>query len=148
MDGDFQVDITEIARNIETGEIISIYFPLLRKALLVDTRCDVENEPLVKLMPMVDSVEERFRSIRRLRPRFPRPESVTVIPWPKYVDSLLRLGIWDRLLTRLTASGYKNAVRACNQALDELRGLERLELARVITGENYHTLWRSRRSRF
>ena len=145
MDGDFRVDLKEIIRNIETGEVISIYFPLLRKTLLIDMRYDVEDEPIIRLVPMVDSVEERLRSIRRLRPNFPRPESVTVIPWPKYVESLVRLGIWDKVLERLTASGHKSAVRACTKVLDELRALEHKELASVVLGENYYTLWESKK---
>jgi hypothetical protein len=38
MDGDFRIDIDEIIRNIDSAEVISIYFPILRKAILIDTR--------------------------------------------------------------------------------------------------------------
>lgn len=141
MDGDFRLDVAEIVKNLETAEIICLYFPLLRKTLLLDTRFDVEDEPLVKIVPMVESVEERFRSLRRLRPRFPKPESLTVIPWPKYVDSLLRLGIWQKLVQRFIATGNKGAVRRCHDALEELRRLERDEFSRVVKGDSYHTVW-------
>ncbi|MBI4307192.1 MAG: hypothetical protein HY684_00100 [Chloroflexi bacterium] len=144
MDGDFRLDVAEIVKNIETAEIICLYFPLLRKTLLLDTRFDVEDEPMVKIVPMVDTVEERFRTLRRLRPRFPKPESLTVIPWPKYVDSLLRLGIWQKLVQRFIATGHKGAVRSCQETLEELRRLETEEFSRVIKGDSYHTVWQQR----
>ena len=145
MDGDFRLDLSEVTRNIETAQIICLYFPLLRKTLLADTRFDVEDGPLVKIVPMVDSVEERFRTLRRLRPRFPKPDSLTVIPWPKYVDSLVRLGIWDKLIARVIATGDKTAVRRCQETLDELRRLEMEEFSHVIRGESYHTVWQRKR---
>ncbi len=145
MDGDFRLDLGEITKNIETADVICIYFPLLRKTLIVDTRSDVEDPPIVKLVPMADSIEERFRSVRRLRPRFPRPESITVIPWPKYVDSMVRLGIWDKLVKRFVTSGHKTAIKSCVDVLEELRQLEKAELAAVIAGDHYHTVWTARK---
>ena len=146
MNGDFRMDMDDIVRNIESAEIVCVYFPLLRKTLVVDTRTDVEDPPIVKLLPMASSVEERFKSLRKLRPRFPRPEKVAVIPWPKYVDSLIRLGLWDRIVERCASSGDKGSVQACGGVLEELRGLEKAELIAVITGDNYHTIWQSPRS--
>jgi hypothetical protein len=96
---------------------------------------------MVKVVPMASSVEDRHRALRRLRPRFPRPKTITIIPWPKYAESLVRLGLWQKVLERFVHSGHKETVQACNRVLEEVYGLEREELAAVITGENYHTLW-------
>ena len=146
MDGDFRLDLGEVAKNLETAEVVCIYFSLLRKTLLIDTRYDVEDEPHVKIVPMANSVEERFRSIKRLRPRFPRPESITVIPWPKYVDSIVRLGLWDKLVGRFVSLGQKGAIRACQRVLEELRNLERQELHSAIKGgEQYYNLWEAKK---
>ena len=141
MDGDFRVNLDELLRNIATWEVISIYFPLLRKSILIDTRFTEEDPPMVKVVPMTSSVEDRHRALRRLRPRFPRPKTITIIPWPKYAESLVRLGLWQKVLERFVHSGHKETVQACNRVLEEVYGLEREELAAVITGENYHTLW-------
>ena len=46
MDGDFRVNLEELLRKIDNAEVISIYFPLLRKTILVDTRFTME-DPLV-----------------------------------------------------------------------------------------------------
>ena len=141
MNGDFSLDMDEISRNIHRAEIVCLYFPLLRKTLVVDLRTDVEDPPIVRLMPMANSTEERVRSLRKLRPRFPQPEKVAILPWPKYVDSLVRLGIWDMLVERCASTGDRSSVKSCSAALDELRSLEQAELASVITGEHYHTIW-------
>ncbi len=143
MNGDFRMDIDEIGRNIQKAEIMCLYFPLLRKTLVVDLRTDVEDPPIIRLMPMANSIEERVRSLRKLRPRFPRPEKVAILPWPKYVDSLVRLGVWDMLLERCAATGDRGSIESCASALEELRSLEQAELAAVITGEQYHTIWQA-----
>jgi len=141
MDGDFRINVGEILKNIGSMEVISIYFPLLRKTILIDTRFTVDDPPMVKVVPMASSVEERNRVLRRLRPHFPRPKAIAIVPWPKYVESLVQLGIWGKVLERLVDSGHKAAVQACDLALEEVYLLEREELSAVIKGENYHTLW-------
>lgn len=143
MDGDFQLDPDEIVNNIESAEIISIFFPLLRKSLLLDTRSDIEDGPMARVVPMVESVDERFRSLQRMRPRFPHPESVTVIPWPRYVKSLKRVGLWDKIVQRMIATGSREIVGKCNQCYEKLLELDVAELAAVIKGENYYTLWQA-----
>ena len=88
MDGDFRIDVEEVIRKVEQAEVISMYFPMLRKTILIDTRFSDENFPLVKIMPMATSLDERHRLLNKMRPYFPRPKAITVILWPKYVDSL------------------------------------------------------------
>lgn len=145
MDSDFLVDISEIKRNIETAEVVALYFPLLRKTLLIDTRYSSVEGPLAKVVPMASSVEERFKSLRKLRPHFAVPESITVMAWPKYVESLRRLGILDRIAERLERSGYTQAVKACHKGFNDLLKLERQEVVRAIKGNNYRSLWERKR---
>src|SRR3989304_1332119 len=72
MDSDFRIDIGEVHRAIALGEIIALYFPLLRKTLLMDTRTTPLDGPMIKVVPMASSAEERFRELGRMRPRLPR----------------------------------------------------------------------------
>ena len=120
MDGGFTRNIDEVIRNINSAEIVSIMFPVLGKSLVL---------------------EERFRSIQRMRPGFPRPKELALVPWTLYVDSLVRLGIWDSIMKRFIDSGHGEAIKACEQALDELRRLEREEITSAIRGDNYKTIW-------
>lgn len=141
MDGEFRANIEEILRSIETAEVISFYFPRLRKTLLVDTRTTDDDPPMVRLVAMATSPEARFRSLRRLRPHLPKPQAITLIPWPRYVESLVTLGVWDRLLKRLSHAGHPEVIRACEAILDELRRREQEEAVEAIRGDYYRTLW-------
>ena len=141
MDSDFFMDLEEVKENLSSAEVVSLYFPLLGKVLLVDVRHNPHEGPMVRLAPMVSSIEERIRSIRRMRPRFGRPNHVAILPWPKYVDSLLRLGLWDIIANRLQADGYAESVEEGLRALQELRELEHSEVLAPVKGENYESLW-------
>ena len=141
MDSDFRIDISEVLRAIDTGEIMALYFPLLRKTLLMDTRTTGVDGPMIKVVPMASSPEERFRDLVRMRPRLPKPESINIVPWPKYVASLVRLEVWDHIVRRFLEIGPPEIVKRCEECLEELKQMEREELRRAITGENYETLW-------
>lgn len=141
MDSDFRIDIGEVKRAIDYGEIIALYFPLLRKTLLMDSRTTPVDGPMIRVVPMASSAEERFRELVRMRPRLPKPESINIVPWPKYVDTLVRAGVWDTIVRRFLELGSPQIVRQCEVCLDELRKAEREEVRRVITGENCETLW-------
>lgn len=141
MDSDYRIDFNEVYRAIDHGEIIALFFPLLRKTLLMDTRTTPLDGPMIKVVPMASSADERYRELVRMRPRLPKPESVNIVPWPKFVESMTRTGVWDRIVRRYIDIGPPDVVKHCETALDELRELEREEIRNAITGENYETLW-------
>lgn len=141
MNGDFPINLEEVIRYLEHAETFSLYFPLLGKALVVDYRCNEEEGPFIRVLPMVASVEERVKSFRRLRPRFPPPSQLLAIPWPKHIQSLYLWGVWDKISNRLLALGHSSTQQACQLAIRQLLHAEREELSRAIKGEGYHTLW-------
>jgi hypothetical protein len=141
VDSDFRIDIGEACRAMDLGEIIALYFPLLRKTLLMDTRTNAVDGPMIKVVLMASSPEERFRELIRMRPRFPKPESISIVPWPKYVHSLVDFGVWDHIVRRFLEIGPPQIVRDCEACLMELYAVEREEIRRAISGENYETLW-------
>ena len=91
MDSDFVFDLGDVMKNVENSEVMSIFFPTFRKAVVIDMRSNSTDGPMVRVMAMAASPQERLRSIRRLRPGFPRVRNLTVVPWPRYVDSLVSL---------------------------------------------------------
>lgn len=141
MDSDFQIDISEVQGAIDVGEITALYFPLIRKTLLMDTRTTAVDGPMIKVVPMASSPEERFRELVRMRPRLPKPESINIVPWPKYVASLVSLQVWDHIVRRYIEIGPPETVKQCEECLQELHKIEREELRRAIIGERYETLW-------
>jgi len=145
VNGDYEIDIQEVLHAVDYAEAFVIFFPLLRKSLVIDTRSDIENPPLVRLMPQVSSPQERYRVVRRLRPHFPRLEQMPTIPWHKFIRSLFTTGVVDRIRSRLAQFGDRETVVALDEATSELLRLERLEMASVIQGDNYHTIWPPKR---
>ncbi|HIN72356.1 MAG TPA: hypothetical protein EYM98_07230 [Dehalococcoidia bacterium] len=141
MEGNFLFEIDEVLRNVHEAEVMSIFFPSFRRSLIIDTRSNTDDGPMVRLMPMASSPQDRVRSIRKLRPGFPRLQNLTLIPWQRYVDSLVNLGVWEKIVKRIEESGDPKAIQACDAALTELRRLERQELVAAISGDNYQTIW-------
>lgn len=143
---DFAVDLEELFNDIDNAEVVSISFPTFDKSAVFDMRSTETEGPMLRLMPMVSSPRERIRSVRRLRPGFPRPTGLTVIPWHGYVDTLVQNGIWEKLVERFSQSGPNRieALDTCGSALRELRHCEKTEMTAAILGDNYHTIWTSR----
>ena len=141
MDNDLPIDVDEIIRTLRTADVVTMRFHLFDKRLLIDNRTNEIDGPMVRLVERAGSAEERFRSLRRLRPRFRLPERLTAIWWPKYVDTLETSGIWQALVQRMAESGFPDSVRDCQRVLAELRELERQEIRNAITGESYQTRW-------
>ena len=140
MNADFPVEMNEVLQTIESSEVITILFPIIRHSLVVDTRTSSEVGPMVRAMPQTRGLEERIRAVHRLRPQFARPDHLVVIPWPKYITSLVSLGVADALAKRLASSS--EGTRELRQAIEQLARLERQEMVAVISGEgNYRTIW-------
>ena len=135
------IDLDEVMESVENAVVMSLFFPAFRKAVVIDTRSNDTEGPLISIMPMAASPQERLRSLRRMRPSFPRVSDLTVVEWTRYVDSLVTLGVWDRIVKRFADSGQDDAVTACGTVLSELRRLEGEELTAVVLGKNYHTIW-------
>ena len=141
MDNDYVLDLDEILRTIATADVLRIRFLLLDKRLLIDNRINEVEGPLVRLVPRLGSSEESFRNLKRMRPRFPLPDRMTAIWWPKYVETLCTTGIWQALVKRIAASGFTEAVQDCEEVLQELRAMERQEIRNAISGEGFQTIW-------
>lgn len=146
MDRDFPLDLDEARSSIEQAETLALYFPYFRKTLLLDLRTTPVDPPLVRVVPMVRSGEERLRVLAQLRPRLGRPESVTMIAWPRYVSSVKALGVWQAAVDRMAATGWPQAEAALERCYRELLAEERAELLRACTGDGYRTVWQRRRA--
>ncbi len=142
MSDDFGVDLDEVFKVIGAAEVLVVRFQLIQLRLLIDFRAKEEAGPFLALVPRAESVEDRFRSIRKLRPQFPFPEKVMSFHWPRSAPVLLSSGVWQRIVDRVGALGGDGSVEACGQAMEQLLAEERAEIARAIRGaENYQTLW-------
>lgn len=152
IDGGYEIDIEAVVQNIDEAEVVSLHFPILRQTLLIDTRCTPPNGrglgsgPLVRVMPMVNNTEERFETLRALRPGLPRPQSITMIPWARSVGALEWAGVWGRVLARLAHCGDEQTLLAARRSYRQLRSFELAELHAAIVGRQYRTIWRRPRA--
>ncbi len=143
MDNDYPIDLDEIMKVLGEAEVVIFRFAIVGQRLLVDRRTSADEGPLVQLVPPARSAQERFLSLRRLRPRFPSPERVIVIHWPKFVDRLEASGVWSAIEQQVQAAGFAGGASMTKNALGELRRLERREVVKAIRGEEYQTIWHS-----
>ncbi len=141
MDNDFSIDLADIAQTIRTSEVIAIRFVSVGHRLLLDFRTSDIDGPMVRVVMPVKSIEERYRNLRHLRPRFGLPDKIVAIWWPRFATSLETSGIWREVMERVSESGHSEAVRQAENALAELVGLERSQQRDAVRGEGFRTLW-------
>ncbi len=141
MDSEFPLDYDEVVKTVQSAEVITFRFVAVQQRLLIDNRFSETDPPLVKLVPRVASVQERFRTLKELRPRFRLPQKISAIWWPRFVESLVGSGVWGAVSQRIAEAGFPEAARQCEEVLEELRALEREEVRNAIVGEGYQALW-------
>ena len=141
MDNDYTINLEEILRTINTAEVMRVRFLLLDKRLLIDTRFNDVEGPLLKIVPRAGSSEETFRNLKRLRPRFALPERMTAIWWPKYINTLHTSGVWNGIVEKVSQAGFESSIKQCEDVLEELRQLEHEEINNAISGKGFQTIW-------
>lgn len=147
MSDEFGVDLDEVFKVIDAADVLVVRFHIAQKRLLVDFRTKAGVGPFIAVVARAESVEDRFRSIKKLRPDFPFPEKVMSFNWPRSMQVLQASGAWQHLVDRMTELGGYEATEACGRAMDELVAEERKEVTGAILGaEHYQTLWERQRA--
>jgi hypothetical protein len=139
--------LSQVLSGISEAEVVTIFFPLLRRAMVIDARTDEDTGHMVKVMPQVNSMEERIRSIEKLRPQFGKVRSILGVPWMKSVRRLDEHGVTRMLVDKLVSAGatYGEADAAVHAAAEQLWRLEKMAFVRMIRGEGFSTLWTTKR---
>ena len=132
IDGGTDLDIEAAIQNIQEAEVVCVYFPAFNQTLLVDARTAPNVAPL---MAMVRTAADRIRSLRRLRPQLPRPDSITMIPWGRRVLSLVDCGLWANLLARVEDD------ECAEDCMRRLHSMELAEFRDAIVGRSYQSIW-------
>lgn len=147
MSDDFGVDLEDVFKVIDASEVLVVRFHIIQKRLLIDFRVKQGVPPFLALVPRAESVEDRFRSIKRLRPQFGFPEKVMSFHWPRSMPVLLASGVWEHIVDRMTGLGGHEAMEQCGRTMEELTAEERREVAGAIRGsDHYQTLWERQRA--
>jgi hypothetical protein len=142
MSEEFGVDLDEVFSVIDSSDVLVVRFHIIQKRLLVDFRTKAGVPPFLALVPRAESIEDRFRAIKRLRPEFPFPEKVMSFAWPRSMPVLLASGVWQHLVDKMTEMGGHEALELCGKVMEQLIVEERHEVAEAIRGaDHYQTLW-------
>ena len=142
---DYGLDMDEATRVIDSADVLVVRFAILDKRLLIDTRTDDHDGPLIAVVDKAGSVEERFKSLKKLRPRFPLPEKIMSFMWPRHIATFRRSGLSQRITDRLVGIGGEEMTVKAEKAFNDLAGREKREVATAIRGgESYQTLWERR----
>lgn len=135
------IDLEEVGKVVEASDVFTIGFRMFPQRVIIDTRETGEVGPMVQVVEPVDSVEERFHWLGRERPAFGVPERFAFFVWPHSLEFFGSSGLPQRLRDRLRASERPEVARMADEALEELRRLERQAVQQALAGEGYHTLW-------
>ncbi len=143
MDNAYNISSGKIIRALAEAEVMSLFFPRVGKALIVDTRHNAAHGPVVLIDEMVSSAEERLQSVRRLRPEFTDIGQLTLAPWLGSTRSFAEQGILEAIVERFQALGFPDAANEAIAVFDELRRHERQVLRDLIFGDAQTTraLW-------
>jgi hypothetical protein len=137
----FQDNIEEIKNTLLEADVVSLFFPYFGKTVLIDTRSNETDGPALILTEMVRSPRERIRSMEQLRPGFNDPEKMVLIPWVRYLETLIDSGIWSVIIKKLEEASFIDPRVAADEILEKLRNLEHSKLADAVNGPSYKTIW-------
>jgi hypothetical protein len=141
MDNDFCLGLERISETLRSAEVVIIRFPIVADRLLIDNRFSDADPPLVKLVPRAHSAQERFRSLKQLRPRFRHPEKIRAISWPKYARTMIDCGLAETIRERIAQAGFPQVACQCDEVFRELVEMERRETRKAILGIGYQCIW-------
>ena len=135
------VDFDEMRKTIESAEVFALAFAHYPERLLIDTRSNATETPLVQVVEPAGSAQQRLSWLYRRRPSLGKPDTFNLLAWPHSPQLLTESGIWDRIRRRAGAESDPQVEVQCSLALKELQNLDREALLALITGEDCITLW-------
>lgn len=139
---DFGLDLDEVARVIDSAEVLVIRFAILDKRLLIDSRTTEDEGPLIAVVPKASSVEERFKALKKMRPRLPLPDRIMSFMWPRQMETFRASGLWEKIEGRMVSLGGEEMLGVCKAVFEELEKEEKAEVVAAIRGgETYQSLW-------
>jgi len=132
----------EVARVIDAAEVLIVRFAILDKRLLIDARCNEQEGPIIAIVPRVGSVEERFKGLKKMRPRFSLPDKIMSFLWPRQMETFRSSGLWAKIEARMVSLGGEQMAERCQEVFEELARQEKAEmLAAIRGGDAYQSLW-------
>ncbi len=135
------VDFAETTKVIESADVFVVGFSNIPERLIVDTRWNDVETPLVQVVEPSTGARQRLAWLKRRRPTLGAPESFIFFPWPHSAGFMVETGVWEQIVKRVVGD-YDPAVKAqCDASIRQLQNLERAAMLAILKGENCLTLW-------
>tara|TARA_Y100000588_G_scaffold114447_1_gene125600 strand:+ start:100 stop:543 length:444 start_codon:yes stop_codon:yes gene_type:complete len=134
-------NLENVKETILESDVVSIFFPFLGKSVIVDSRTNETEGPILLLTDMAKTPKERVDSLKQMRPSFQTINEIVLIPWVRYVSTLKSSGIWEGILDKMFKLGQGKPHGDVDQIMDVLETLERIYLIEVMTGPTWETTW-------
>lgn len=138
----FGIDFDALNQTLTEGDVITIGFTMLPERLLVDTRTNADEGPLVAFVDPVANVAERYLWLGKHRSAFGSPQAFSFFVWPQAIRTLKESHALAPLRERLAASSQE-AAEALDQVIDRLAEFEVEYHKSAVRGDAqvWHTLW-------
>jgi hypothetical protein len=134
------VDFDEITRLVTTADVFTVAFSNFPERLIVDTRSNDIEAPLVQVVEPARSARDRMNWLNRRRPSLGTPETFSFFAWPHSPGFMVQSGVWDRIRNRVEEGESQVSVQ-CDLAITALLNLDRDATFAVLRGEHCLTLW-------
>lgn len=135
------VDVAEIRQGVNNADVFAVGFRLFPERLLVDTRFDGRELPMVAIVDPVATLQERIFWLGRHRPTLGMPQNFTFFTWPHTVGYLEESGLWRDIRSRIMESHCSGADETVDAAFLDLAARERAASIAAINGSGHGTLW-------
>ena len=134
------VDFDEITNLVNTADVFTVAFANFPERLIVDTRSNETETPMVQVVEPARSARDRMNWLNRRRPSLGTPETFSFFAWPHSPGFMVQSGVWDRIRSRLEDGEGQVSVQ-CDLAIKALLNLDRDATFAVLRGEHCLTLW-------
>lgn len=136
-----RVDLEALNELLTTADVLTIGFTLFPARMLVDTRTQGEEGPLVAIVAPVATVEDRYLWLGKHRGSFGAPQGFSFFIWPHMVRTLIATDALAPLRARLEQSS-NGAAGVLDSVLQKIQAYENESIVAAIKGEDpWRSVW-------
>jgi hypothetical protein len=135
------VDFDEISKLVADADVFTVAFGNFPERLVVDTRSNQRERPMVQVVEPVGGARERLSWLNRRRPSLGMPKAMSFFAWPHSPSFMLETGVWKSICTRVDADMDPAVEALCEEAIKQLHNLDVEASYAVLRGERTITLW-------
>jgi hypothetical protein len=135
------IDFDEIAKLVNSADVFVVAFSNFPERLIVDTRVNENELPLVQVVEPARSARDRVAWLHRRRPSLGVPQQFSFFAWPHSPGFLASSGTWDRIRRSVNADAEPAIAAQCDAAMRQLENLDAAAMLAVLKGEGCLTLW-------